>query len=238
MVSWEPTQSIHMYLIVSERESLLNLNVLTEKNLPRTLFFIPHQNSLENLPFPWNIFYVINGQQKTIVTRWQMYLLGNFNSNASKYLYLSLTIETRQEGTNVLVKIFTVLQAADSDHVIILTLTLCREAEVLIDLSNHGKTWYSIYSMLTNHKQLWKWFYISYISFLYIWHLACAHLVWYISMLIYFESCCCLNADDITHQVFQITKTLFPHYKLQAIRDSICKTPPSYWQHAGWWAAM
>ena len=72
-----------------------------------------------------------------------MYLLGNFNSNASKYLYLSLTIETRQEGTNVLVKIFTpvpVLQAADSDHVIILTLTLCREAEVLIDLSNHGKT--------------------------------------------------------------------------------------------------
>ena len=119
-----------------------------------------------------------------------MYLLGNFNSNASKYLYLSLTIETRQEGTTVLVKIFTpvpVLQAADSDHVIILTLTLCREAEVLIDHSNHGKTWYSIYSMLTNHKQLWKWFYISYISFLYIWHLACAHLVWYISMLIFWK---------------------------------------------------
>ena len=170
MVSWKPTQSIHMYLIVSERESLLNLNVLTEKNP----FFIPHQNSLENLPFLWNIFYVTNGQLKTIVTRWQMYLLGNFNSNASKYLYLSLTIETRQEGTNVLVKIFTVLQAADSDHVIILTLTLCREAEVLIDHSNHGKTWYSIYSMLTNHKQLWKWFYIQVIFHFYIfgiWHL-------------------------------------------------------------------
>ena len=154
-----------------------------------------------------------------------MYLLGNFNSNASKYLYLSLTIETRQEGTTVLVKIFTpvpVLQAADSDHVIILTLTLCREAEVLIDLSNHGKTWYSIYSMLTNHKQLWKWFYISYISFLYIWHLACAHLVWYISMLIYFESCCCLNADDITLQVFQITKTLFQatSYKRLYLQDT------------------
>ena len=97
---------------------------------------------------------------------------------------------------------------------------MCCEAEVLIIMEKRDIQCWQIISSCGNDS------YIRYISFLYIWHLACLSCGRYI----YVNICCCcyLNADDITHQVIQMTKTLFPHSKLKAIRDSIYNSPPSW----------